>query len=332
MLLLLCVDDILFSGIPTKINWFKTEMDKQYKVKTKTVAENFIGLQLRHEKNKTMFVHQQLHINKALEKHGLKDTTKQVHTPLETTYSNQVTDRKQEDFLHDARLYQSIIGCLNYIAISSQPDICYAVCSLTRRNKNPYQQDLTQAKRCLTYLKATSGLGIRYKKNGSAHECDLKVYVDSSFANADERRSIYGYVIYYNNMLLHWRSKSTATVCLSTTEAEFIAAAMAIRDLEWIYAMVHELNVIVKTAIIYCDNQGAVRIFTSEQSTSRTRHLDIRLQFTKHLIKNGKYQIRYITSGNNVADCFTKPLYQLNFERLTHKMLQLMPTDQDAAK
>ena len=126
-------------------------------------------------------------------------------------------------------------------------------------------------------------------------------------------------------MLLHWRSKTTATVCLSTTEAEFIAAAMAIRDLDWIYMMIQELNVDVLTAVIYCDNQGAVRIFTSETSTSRTRHLDVRLQFTKQHILSGKYEIRYITSDDNVADCFTKALYRLSFERLVNRLLVSLP-------
>ena len=102
---------------------------------------------------------------------------------------------------------------------------------------------------------------------------------------------------------------------------------MAILHLDWTYTVIQELSVQILTTVIFYDNQGAVRIFTSETSTSRTRHLDIRLQFTKQHILSGKYKIRYITSQDNVADCFTKPLYRMNFERLVNRLLIPMPSD-----
>ena len=69
--------------------------------------------------------------------------------------------------------------------------------------------------------------GIKFKFI-SQDEINLEVYVDSSFANGSNRKSINGYIIFINKNLIHWKSRSSAMVCLSSTEAEFVAVAMSL--------------------------------------------------------------------------------------------------------
>jgi len=181
-------------------------------------------------------------------------------------------------------------------------------------------KDLNKSLRTIQYLKTKRDLVISFSTT-VGKEVNITIYVDSSFSNSENRRSIFGYVIYMNKSILHRRSKVTPLTTTSSTESEFIAAAISIKDVNWIYRMLAELNIWVTSSIIYVDNQGAVRILNSESSTALTRHLDIRLQFAKQFVLNGLHTVRYVNTQDNIADVFTKSLYRLQFEKLIGKFM-----------
>ena len=204
-------------------------------------------------------------------------------------------------------MYQSIIGYLNYIGVASRPDISHAVTHLSQFLKEPREHDYQQAMRVLTYLRDHMQRCSIYKKM-KTQSFHLRTYVDSSYMNANDRRSIYGYVIFLNNNVLHWRSKINNLTALSTTEAEFVAAAISIQTLNWIYQIMSELCLHIQTSVVFVDNQGAVRILNSESSSSRMRHVDVRLQYAKSFVLNGRHTIRFVQTKDQVVDVFTKPL------------------------
>ncbi len=78
-----------------------------------------------------------------------------------------------------------------------------------------------------------------------------------------------------------------------------------------------DLNV----SVVYCDNQGAIKIAHSLSSSGRTKHLDIRLQFIKQMISKGKVKVEYVPGTSNIADIFTKPLGRVNFKKLSEWLL-----------
>ena len=110
-------------------------------------------------------------------------------------------------------------------------------------------------------------------------------------------------------------------VCWSTSEAKFVSVAKSIKEIEWVCSMVSEFKMRTDVAVIYCDNQGAIIILTSEDGFGRTMHLDIRVHFVKELCRIGKYQIRLVRSDENLADLFTKPLQRLNFPRIVDELM-----------
>jgi len=52
-------------------------------------------------------------------------------------------------------------------------------------------------------------------------------YTDTSYANADERKSILGYVFITSSGAITWSSKKQVTKALSSMEAEYIAMSEA---------------------------------------------------------------------------------------------------------
>ena len=218
------------------------------------------------------------------------------------------------------KIYQSLVGGLNYLTLCCRPDIAYSVCVLAQKASAPTMSDLSNARRVLLYLKKTKNYGINFSRS-SLHDVQLKIYVDSSFANGPNRRSINGYIILVNDNVIHWKTKISPMVYQSTTEAEFVAVALMLKDVEWVHNILSEIGINISLSVVFCDNQGAIKIFRASSSTARTKHLDYRLQYIKDLFNQGKYTLKYVTSEDNIADIFTKPLGRLHFNKVLNKIM-----------
>ncbi len=131
-------------------------------------------------------------------------------------------------------MYQSLIGTLNYVTNTTRPDIAFSVNLLARRTQNATIADLKRAKRVLTYLRDTSEMGITMFKRNHIGKAEVQVFVDSSYANGEGRRSIFGYVIVMDGNIICYKSKLEPIVAQSSCEAEYIALTFSIKELLWI--------------------------------------------------------------------------------------------------
>lgn len=80
----------------------------------------------------------------------------------------------------------------------------------------------------IRYLRGTSNL----KLNFGIEKFELVGYTDSDLAgDIDTRKSTSGYLISFAGGAVSWKSRLQKYVALSTTEAEFIAATEASKDM-----------------------------------------------------------------------------------------------------
>lgn len=113
-------------------------------------------------------------------------------------------------------VYQNIVGSLMYAAITTRPDISFAVQALSQFSINPGPVHYTAAKRVLRYLKGTLNLGIKYS---SLNDFEPVLYSDADWGNGiDDRKSISGYVSTHAGGAVTWNSKKQPTVALSSME------------------------------------------------------------------------------------------------------------------
>ena len=73
--------------------------------------------------------------------------------------------------------------------------------------------------------------------------------------------------------------------------------------------------------MVFCDNQGALKILKNEASTARTEYIDVRLQFLKEQVREELLETFYVQINGQIADLFTKPLGRLAFDKLRNFML-----------
>ncbi|KAI5401249.1 hypothetical protein KIW84_065918 [Lathyrus oleraceus] len=122
----------------------------------------------------------------------------------------------------DGSFFKQLIGSMMYLTATS-PDIMYAVSLLSRYMSRPTEVHHSAAKRILRYLQGTTTFGILYRRGGS-HE--LISFTDNDYAGSmEDRRSTSNYVFMLSGEAVTWSSRKQPIVTLSTTEAEFIAAA-----------------------------------------------------------------------------------------------------------
>jgi len=114
-----------------------------------------------------------------------------------------------------------------YLSTKTRLDISFGVGFSNRYIENYSQVNINDVKHILKYLNGSTNQGIYYKSNAKTN-C-LQAYCDVDFAGDQERWSrrwsTTGWIIYYGGEALSWCSRRQPIIALSSTEAEYIAAA-----------------------------------------------------------------------------------------------------------
>jgi hypothetical protein len=118
------------------------------------------------------------------------------------------------------------------------------------------------------------------------------------------------------NNLVAWMSKKQASISLSTTEAEYMAAGSCCTQLLWMKTLLSDYGFSQDNMIINCDNTSAINISKNPIQHSRTKHIDIRHHFLRDLVEFKVVSLSFIPTENQLADILTKPLDGSRFESL----------------
>jgi len=206
-------------------------------------------------------------------------------------------DGKELDDKSKAR-YQELFGCLLYLATCTRLNIFFAVRRLARYVGAPTQAHWSAGKAVLRYLQGTKDMAIQY---GGADE--LVGYHDADYAaDVDTRRSTTGAVFLLNERAVSWTSKLQKTIATSTTEAEYVAAAVAAKEAIWLQRLLGELGCGQASVKMHCDSQGAVAMMRNPVSSARTKHIDVAHHFVREMVDSGKLKVVNVTSTDMTAD------------------------------
>ena len=142
--------------------------------------------------------------------------------------------------------------------VCTRPDIAYSVGLVNRFMGNPGKVHWDAATWTLRYLKGTSESGILFGRNDGVTS-KIIGYVDSDFASdLDKRRPTTGFMFTLCGGAVSWKASLQPVVALSTTEAEYIALAEAVKEAKWLSGIVSELGLNQDTIPICCDSSSAI--------------------------------------------------------------------------
>ena len=165
------------------------------------------------------------------------------------------------------------------LAISTARLIC------ARFVSHPTSEHVHAVNRILRYLQSCPDLGIHFTRTGL--DMQLRVYVDADFASDQRtRRSVSGSVFMLNGPV-YWSSKRQHCVSLSSTEAEYISASSACKELVWCRRIPHDIGNRERTSTMFEKNQATIALEISESITRRCKHIDVRHHQIRELIQKG---------------------------------------------
>ena len=231
-----------------------------------------------------------------------------IGSDLPATASVKLSNDGESDPLPNNTTYRKLVGSLMYLSTRTRPDIAYITFKLAQFVEKPLYSHWKALMRVLKYLKSTQTFGIIYSKTQIKNL--LFSYSDSDFAgDISDRKSTTGSVILLNSGSIVWTSHRQKCVATSTTEAEYIACSVCIKDTIWVNRFLNEIGIKqAKSPVVLCDNQPAVRMIHSNEILRRTRHIEVSLYFVREKVKNKEVNVEHIGSPNQVADILTKPL------------------------
>lgn len=298
----LYVDDLIFTGNDAcMFESFKKSMKIEFDMTDLGKMKYFLGVEIQ-QNSEGIYLSQKKYACELLEKFGLQNCNS-VKNPIVPGFK---LSKKGEGARIDATAYKQLIGSLMYITVT-RPDLMYVVCLLSRYMASPNELHMHAAKRVLRYLKGTVELGVFYKRGDVK---DLVAYTDSDYAgDIDDRRSTSGYVFLLSGGAVSWASKKQPVVTLSTTEAEYVAAAVCACQCVWMRKVLEKIGLSQsKCSVIMCDNSSTIKLSKNPVMHGRCKHIDVRFHFLRDLTKKEVVKLIHCGTSNQVADIMTKPL------------------------
>ncbi|GAU27929.1 hypothetical protein TSUD_160240 [Trifolium subterraneum] len=275
------VDDLIVTGNNQRlITDFKMSMKKRFAMSDLGKMKFFLGVEV-NQTEEGIFIHQMKYANEILSRFGMQECNS-VCSPIVT----------------GCKLVKNEGG------------------KASRFMERPTEMHIAAIKRIMRYVKGSAGLGIMYKR--TSENLKLHGWSDSDYAgDLDDRKSTYGYVFMLGSGAISWSSKKQPIVTLSTTEAEFIAAASCACQSLWLRNVLSHLGIGQEsTTLIHCDNSSSIKLSKNPILHGRCKHIDVRFHFLRDLTKDGVIEMIHCKSEEQLADMMTKPLKIDTFCRL----------------
>ena len=257
-------------------------------------------------------------------------------------------DAKDPDLKRRTKVYQGIVGSINWLAQCTRPDVAPALTFLASYSNAPSAQHYQAALHVLKYLYSTSDYGISFHSNACntlqafnhfPHHHDKEAYTDAtppsvsevmrltSFADACwgaqfgnvipdgtpielfKFRSLSGYVICRTGGPVAWRSIRQARTALSSCEAEIFATNECVKETIAIKLLAEDLQMPDGSECVQVYNDNDACVSWSHSVTNKgTKHMNLRENSVREAHLFKEVNVRHIPGVINPSDIYTKEI------------------------
>ncbi|XP_019163279.1 PREDICTED: uncharacterized protein LOC109159655 [Ipomoea nil] len=311
--LLVYVDDIIMLGnAPSLVHTLLGKLAATFKIRDLGTPTFFLGIETLSVPG-GLVLSQRRYMRDILQRAGMTEC-KTLATPASVS---QPVSQSTESF-DNPTLYRRLAGALQYLTIT-RPDLSYSVNRLCQFMHSPTEEHWGLLKRVLHYVRGTLDYGLQISASASA---DIHVYYDSDWAGCPvDRKSTSGYAVFLGSNLISWVSRKQRTVARSSIEAEYKGLADACAEVTWVVSLLNELGLGSLTApTLWCDNLGATYLCANPVFHARTKHVEVDYHFVRDKVSAGQLQVHFVSTKDQLADIFTKPLPAARFGALRDKL------------
>jgi hypothetical protein len=150
---------------------------------------------------------------------------------------------------------------------------------------------------------------------------DIIGYSDVDYAGCKiDRKRTSGTCQFLGRSLVSWASNKQNSVALSTAEAEYIIAGHCCAQLLWMRQTLRDYGYKLSKVPLLCNIESTIRMADNPVEHNRTKHIDIRYHFMRDHQQKGDIKIAYVSTYNQLAGIFTKPLDEKTFSKLRNEL------------
>ena len=242
--------------------------------------------------------------------------------------------------IEDTKIYQSLIGSLQWVIQIGRFDVATAVMTLSRFRAAPRQGHLERAKRIFGYLHKMKHAIIRIRTDepdfsdipvplqsweytvyaGAKEEIPKDVprslgkrVKHSTFVDANlyhdlvSGRSVSGIIHFLNKTPYDWYSKLQTTVETATFGSEYVAARIAVDQIVDIRHTLRYLGVPVEgPSMLFGDNESVVNTASNAHSKLQKRHNALSYHRVREALAAGIILFFHVRGKLNPADILSK--------------------------
>ena len=327
------VDDIITRGSEAQTNDFYKRLNARFDVKdpnylTPNSPLVFIGMQVScrdGEGGRLYTIDQNSILDSCFDEWG-ESYCPAVQCPMPCTrvlYSDSTTVSEER-----AARYRSVVGALNYFAVTTRYDIALAVSKLSQFSSRPTVSADRALTRVIHYLMNNPEFYLESKDGESARNGVDKVecYSDSAYAGdrPHQVRSQTGVVVVLNGAPVYWCSrKQVQGTSYSSAMSEIYALSEAVRCVRLVAFVCDEMGATITVPLcVKVDNKQAKTFKEGTCMSSKIRGvIDMRDAWVRELRDDKGVDVKYVPAAGQKADVLTKGLPNYKF-RLGVKLLR----------
>ena len=271
------------------------------------------------------------------------------------------------DLKRRKKIYQGIVGSINWLAQCTRPDVSPALTFLASYSNAPSAQHYQAALHVLKYLYSTSDYGISYHSdacntiqafNHFPHHHDKEAYTDATppspsevmqltsftdacwggqFGNALPEgtpielfkfRSLSGYVICRSGGPVAWRALRQDRTALSSCEAEIYATNECVKDTLAIKLLAQDLHMLDGSQCTPVYNDNEACVSWSASVTNKgTKHMNLRENSVREAHLLQEVHVQHIPGKINPSDLFTKEIKDASHYRRLRDSMMVSRTN-----
>ena len=294
----------------------------------------YLGVDIITRPDGTILMSQTGLIERILLDLGLTESTSVKTTPA----TDVLAPFKSSPPLVDNYNYRSVLGKIMYLSSNTRCELSLANHQCARFSIDPRTPHGIALKRIGRYLLGTRDKGMIVRPTT---DLSLNCYADADFAglfsssDPDDPKSVKsrsGFVITLGSVPVSWTSKLQTETALSTMESEYISFSQALRvllplrivldELATSLSLKHDPHSDIKSTI-FEDNQACLSLASSDppKMTPRSKSIAVKYHWFREHLQPGVIDLVAISSAEQLADIFTKPLSPPTFVYLREKLL-----------
>ena len=317
------VDDLLICGKEKAVMNVKKELFSHLKCDDVGELTEYVGCKITRDKDSIQLT-QPVLIQSLQDEFDLPASMAKVTTPA---VAGQILVKGAEESLvsdTEQSMYRSGVGKMMHLMRWSKPEILNAVRELSGFFAGATKAHVKAMYHAMCYCVNTKTSGRVLRPDRKCDESQLKEFKfrikgrsDSNFAaDAEKRRSVTGYTVFFEGAPTATKSKMQECVTLSVTEAEYVSASDCVQEMLFQKHLVESMGLQVELPMILeIDNKGAIDLANNWSATGRTKHVDVRHHFLRDLKEEGIVKFKWISTKENSSDLFTKNLGGASFEK-----------------